>query len=404
VTARLALAIVVLALAGCGGGGEQTEQTLLIAVDAPFSRSPYIGETIAKGVELAVGEQNSVGVSTSTTRYTFRVKRYDNALSPRKALANIRRAIDAGAVAIVDDGTGVDAGWQAARKAGVPIGVTYDGGGGLVDEEERPNVFRIAPTNRGIAFRLAEYTIPKGLKLALLSDDTTYGQQGAQALDRAFAANPEAVAVKLTLPAGVTDLSPQVLRARRSGATALLVWGQASTIAEAVTAARSAGWGVPVFAPPSAEDPALRQLLNDRPAWLDGLTFATGRMTAEVGSAPFYAFQSKFEDAYGAQSVGVRTSAGREVLAPPDYAMYSYDFVNVLAYAISQFGLEDDLSKSLEQSTARGANGDERGFNQHNHEGVIDDDIFFARFHDMTFAPVEDDPLSKTLPTVEQTR
>ena len=54
--------------------------------------------------------------------------------------------------------------------------------------------------------------------------------------------------------------------------------------------------------------------------------------------------------------------------------------------------------------TARGANGDERGFNEHNHEGVIDDDVFFARFHDMTFAPVEDDPLSSTLPTIQQTR
>ena len=398
------LVLLVLLLAGCGGGDRKSEQTLLIAVDAPFSRSPYIGDTIAKGVELAVTEQNATGVSTSDTRYTFRVKRYDNALSPRKALANIRRAIDDGAVAIVDDGTGVDAGWQIAQKAGVPIGVTYDGGAGLVDEEERPNVFRIAPTNRGIAFRLAEYTIPKGHKVALLSDDTTYGQQGAQALDKAFASNPESVAVKLTLPAGVTDLSPQVLRARRAGATALLVWGQASTIAEAVTAARSAGWDVPVYAPPSAEDPALRQLLADRPEWLDGLTFATGRMTAEVGSGPFYAFQSKFEDAYGAQKVGVRTSEGREVLAPPDYAMYSYDFVNVLAHAIGQSGADSVLSKSLEQATARGANGDERGFNEHNHEGVIDDDIFFARFHDMTFAPVDDDPLSKTLPTVEQTR
>ena len=107
---RAALLLVVLALAGCGGGEKRQAQTLLIAVDAPFSRSPYIGDTIAKGVELAVTEQNATGVSTSDARYTLRVKRYDNALSPRKALANIRRAIQDGAVAIVDDGTGVDAG------------------------------------------------------------------------------------------------------------------------------------------------------------------------------------------------------------------------------------------------------------------------------------------------------
>jgi hypothetical protein len=50
------------------------------------------------------------------------------------------------------------------------------------------------------------------------------------------------------------------------------------------------------------------------------------------------------------------------------------------------------------------ANGDSRGFNQHNHDGVVDDDVYFAHFHDMTYAPVPDDPLSATLPEVPQTR
>ena len=54
--------------------------------------------------------------------------------------------------------------------------------------------------------------------------------------------------------------------------------------------------------------------------------------------------------------------------------------------------------------SARGANGDERGFNEHNHDGVIDDDVFLARFEDMTFKPVKDDPLSATLPAIQQTR
>ena len=398
----LLLLLVVLVLAGCGDS-KKPSKTLLVAVDAPFSRSPYIGQTIARGVELAASEINVAGLAANNDTYSLKVKRYDNALSPRKALSNVRRAIADGAVAIIDDGTGVDASWKIARDNNVPICITYDGGGGLVDLEKRPNVFRIAPTNRGISFRLAEYTIPKGLKLALMHDDTTYGQQGADALDKAFEQNSESVAAKLTLPARDTDLSPQVLRARRAGATGLIVWGQASTIAEVVIAARSAGWDVLVYAPPSAEDPVLRQELADRPHWLDGLTFGSGRMTAELGPDFFYAFESKFDAAYGAQKVGVRTSEGREVIAPPDYAMYSYDCTNVLAQAIRNVGL-DDLPHALEQVTARGANGDERGFNEHNHEGVVDDDVFFARFHDMTFSPVKDDPLSSTLPTIQQTR
>jgi branched-chain amino acid transport system substrate-binding protein len=416
-TRGLILCAAVLALAGCGGSPKKSG-TLLIAVDAPFSRSPYVGQTIANGLQLAVDEINATGgIATKDTVYQLKVKRYDNALSPRQALANARRAIADGAVAIVDDGTGVDASWRVANDAHVPIGITYGGGLDLVDAAKRPNVFRVAPTDHGIAFRLAEYTIPKGLKLALLHDDTTYGQEGGKAIDVAFSRNASSVALKLTLPAGDTDLSPQVLRARRSGATALLVWGEASTIAKVVVAARSAGWNAPVYAPPSAEDPALRQQLADRPQWLDGLVFASGRMTAELGPGFFYAFQAKYESAYGAQKVGVRTpggkeviappgvrtAGGKEVIAPPDYAMYSYDFGNLLAAAL-RLGRDKDLSKALEQVTVRGANGDERGFNERNHEGVVDDDVYFARFRGMTYEPVQDDPLSSTLPKILQTR
>jgi len=51
-----------------------------------------------------------------------------------------------------------------------------------------------------------------------------------------------------------------------------------------------------------------------------------------------------------------------------------------------------------------GANGDNRGFNEANHDGVVDDDVYFAHFDGMTFKPVKDDPLSATLPAIQQTR
>jgi len=62
------------------------------------------------------------------------------------------------------------------------------------------------------------------------------------------------------------------------------------------------------------------------------------------------------------------------------------------------------VTTALEQVSVEGANGDSRGFNERNHEGVVDDDVYFARFDDMTYSPVRDDPLSSTLPPVPQTR
>ena len=378
-------------------------RTVTIAVDAPLSRDAYIGTTIANGVRLATAH---LGVPLPGGNVGFRVRTYDNAGSASRAVANIRRAISDGAIAVISDGTGVDAAWKLAEKANVPIAIVYDGDEKLVDPDTRPNVFRIAPTNHGIAFRFAEYLVPKKLKIAFLTDDTGYGRAGRASLEKAFSENPEAVADRIQIPSSATDLAPQILRARRSGATALMVWGQPSSIAEAVVAARSSGWKVPIYAPPAAEDPLVRQELAGHPEWLDGLTFASSRMTAEQGPGPFAAFQSDYESSFGAQKVGVKSKNGKEVIQPPDYAMYPFDFVNVLATAMNVAQSTDGakIIRALNQVSTQGANGDQRGFNEASHEGVVDDDTYFARFDDMVFHPVKDDPLSATLPTIDQER
>lgn len=405
---RLLTAFIAFALAACGGpGGPPADAAeLTIVVNAPFSRNAFIGEMILRGARLAVREINEAGgIETPTGAYRLRLERMDSALSPATALENVRSAVEAGAVAIIDEGTGVDASWQVAAEADVPIGIVYQGGIGLVDHETRPNVFRIAPTDRGVAFRYAEYLVPQGRRVALLHDDTGYGQQGAEAFRGAFSFTPEAIAADIPVPAAADDVAPQVLEARRSGATALLVWGQASTVAKALRAARSAGWDVPVYTPPSGEDPLVRRELADHPEWIDGLTFAAGRMTAERGPEPFLEFKASYEEAFGPDMVGVRTPDGEPVIQPPDYPMYPYDMVHVLAAAIAAAGGRTGapLLDALEQVDVQGANGDERGFNEKNHEGVVDDDVYFAVFEDMTYRPVTDDPLSSTLPAIRQT-
>jgi hypothetical protein len=43
--------------ASCGGGdGSDSTETLTVVVNAPFSRSTYIGDTIARGAELAANQ------------------------------------------------------------------------------------------------------------------------------------------------------------------------------------------------------------------------------------------------------------------------------------------------------------------------------------------------------------
>jgi branched-chain amino acid transport system substrate-binding protein len=396
-----------IAVAGCGGTSAPSQRAALtIVVNAPFSRSPYLGRTIENGARLAAGEVNANGIRINGKTYELRVTTMDTALSPARAVANMRRAVGQHAVAVIDEGTGIDASWRIANGDGMPVGVVFEGGRQIVDPVTRPNVFRIAPSDHGVAFRLAEYLVPKGLKLALLHDDSDYGAAGERALTSAFSQNRSSVAIDETLPADALDFGPQVLRARRAHATGLLVWGRPATIAAVLTAARSSGWNVPVFTPPAGSDPFVRQQLADHPRWVDGLTFASGRLTAEIGTAPFLTFQQKYESAFGVDRVGVTTSAGHPVIVPPESAMYAYDFVNLIAAALLKAASTDPakVTTALNEVTTEGANGDQRAFNQHNHEGVVDDDIYFARFHDMIYAPVKDDPLSATLPTLPQTR
>lgn len=403
----LVIVVAAVVAASCGGSESEspTGKRLVVYVNAPFSASPYVGETIARGAELGARHVNAQGLNVGGESYVLTIKRVDNELSPRAAVANVRRAVDEEAVAIVDEGTGVDASWEIAGDANIPLCITYQGGIGLVDPQRRPNVFRIAPTDHGLAFRLAEYLIPKGMKIALLVDDSGYGQEGAEALAQAFEGQ-EAVVARIDVPASATELAPQVVRARRAGATALLVWARAPVIAATITAARSSGWDVPIFTPPAGADPLIRQELADHPEWVDGVTFASGRMTAEVGTSQFLTFLRTFEEAFGPHDVGVRTPEGEKVVQPPDYAMYPFDFVRLLAAAMQRAGAVrgEAVIRALNHVTIAGANGDERGFNFVNHEGVIDDDVYFARFRGMTFAPVEDDLLSASLPAIEQTR
>jgi ABC-type branched-subunit amino acid transport system substrate-binding protein len=402
---RNALASVLLALvlSGCGGSS-QPRGSLVVVVNAPFSKTPYLGQAIEDGARLAAGQLNATGIRVGDRLYDLRIETLDSALSPARAVANVRTAVDRHAVAIVDEGTGVDASWRAARDT--PIGIVFQGGDGLVDPQTRPNVFRVAPTDHGVAFRLAEYLVPKGFKVALVHDDSGYGAAGAAELRRAFSQNRSSVAIDETVPADALDLGPQLLRARRAHATAVLVWGRPPTIAAAIAAARSSGWSVPFYSPPAGADPFVRQQLADHPGWVDGLTFASGRLTAEVGTGPFQAFEQKLETAFGVERVGVRTRSGQEVIQPPETAMYAYDFVDLVGAALQKADSTEPMriSAALEQVSVEGANGDSRGFNEHSHEGVVDDDVYFARFRDMTYAPVKDDPLSSTLPIVPQTR
>jgi ABC-type branched-subunit amino acid transport system substrate-binding protein len=389
-----------LATACNAGGGSSTEGEVLVVVSAPLTAQPWIGRFAERGAKLAADELNEAG-GAAGKKVVISV--LDNGGSPQRAVANARAAVAQGAAALITDGVGAVAITEVSDPASLPVFVVFEGGISLVDPKERPTLFRMAPSNKPMATRLSDYLSEQVKVVGLISDDSSYGREGAAQSRLAFKRNEIRLAADAAVPEGASDVAPQVLQARRAGSRALVVWARASGVAAVVRAARSSGWDVPIYAGPTGEDPLVRQRLADYPDWLDGLTFVSFRITSETGPAPFAAYRKAYVAKYGEDEVGV-TAGGKPVLMPPDWSTYSYDSVKLLAAWLekSEGKIGAPLMAAVNGTVITGANGDERGFGPEDREGVSPDDMYFGRFQDMRFAPVKDDILSTGLPTVEQ--
>jgi ABC-type branched-subunit amino acid transport system substrate-binding protein len=392
--------LVSLCLAGCGAGGPPR---LEVVVSAPVSSQPWIARSIVQGAQLAVDDANARGgVRFGKRQEKLKLVVMDNGGSPANALANARTAVSHHALALLTDGTGAVSVASVTDPAHLPVFVCFDGGASLIDPQARPTLFRMAPADPILASRLADYIANSHPRVALLTDDSDYGHQGHDALRKAFATDKIAVVADLTLQQRAADVTPQVLAARRAGADLIVQWSGAADIAAVVSAIHTAGWNVGVLSGQTGEDPLVRQRLVAHPDWLRTLRFASSRITAEIGPKPFERFRAHLEAKLGVQKVGMK-QAGRDVVQPPDWAMYPYDSVNLVLEALNEAGsLGAPLMRVMNAAHIVGANGDGRGFNPTYHEGISPSDMYFARFRGFTFVPVDDDPLSGSLPAVPQ--
>lgn len=387
-TALVALALVTTA---CNGGGSGSSGDVTVVVSAPLTAAPWVAESVVNGARLAVDELNAGGAGITLVTL-------DHGNDVQRALANAREAVERKAAVLITDGVGAVAVAGVTGPAHLPTFVVYEGGEGIVDEEKRPALFRLAPANRPMTVRLTDYIAARKPRIALVTDDSGYGRDGREDLKRAIERDKLTLLTSVEVATGA-DPAPQVLAAQKSGADTVLLWARAPVVASVVTAIRSRGWDVPIYSGPTAEDPLVRQQLAAHPEWLDGLEFVSFRITAEIGPEPFARFRAAYEKKFGPERIGVG-----DVVQPPDWAMYSYDTVRLVKAALDRTKgvLGEPLVAALNEVAVTGANGDERSFLPRNHEGVSSDDMYIAQFADMRFAPVENDILSASLPTVPQ--
>lgn len=399
------LLVIALALAGCGRTGAGAEgPTVPVVVSAPVSTEPWVARSIEHGARLAVEEINDGGgFDLEGGKRQAELIVLDHGSSPATALANAREAVQRKAAVLLTDGTGVVGVGDVTKPARIPTFILFQGGRDLVHPQRHPNVFRLAPADAIMTRRLADYIANDQPKVALLTDDSDYGEQGREALLDALDIDGLQLVSQHVVPRAARNLAPQLLEARRSGADRVVVWAGAATVASVVEAVHKAGWDVGVLAGQTAEDPLVRQRLAAHPEWMRSLKFVSSRITAEVGPKPFEDFRKRYEDLLGVDKVGVKQD-GRDVIQPPDWAMYPYDALKLVAEAVDQVnGLGQPMLDVLNGgANIVGANGDQRSYNAEYHEGVSPTDTYIAGFDGFIFGPVEDDPLASLLHPVNQ--
>jgi ABC-type branched-subunit amino acid transport system substrate-binding protein len=403
-------AVTGLALTACGGGGNATQSSgggngpLLIAVVAPTTADPYVAQVLRRGADLAMREINAAGgVSVSGVKHTLQLKTYDDALDPQRTASAVQSAIHDGAFGIVTDGEDAAAGAGASDSAGVPQIIVANGSTQVLDAKAHPSLFRIGIPNDAAASILSGYVARTSKSPGIIHDDTDNGRDGADQLQQAL---PSAGAHPVASQEAAHDapaVDAQIHALVDAHADSIIAYGTGSFVARVVTAARAAAPSLPVFAGPSAESPVVRAQAG---AASDGVAFVDSRMTSEDDSASFGQFEHRLAAAEGGPTdAGLKNAAGQEIRQPADLEIFPYDAVNLLAAAAEKLGSTSPSSSLLTlmtKTSVRSANGDTRGLNPDNHEGVSDDDLYIARIHDMVFEPVKDETISATLPAADQ--
>ena len=260
---------IALILADRSPAAAATGDTVPVVVSAPVSTEPWIACSIERGARLAVDEINADGgrVGSTATSSKLKLVVLDNASSPATALANAREAVEPQRrrrcsptaparrrVAAVTD------------PAKLPVFILFEGGADLIDPQRYPTLFRLAPADAIMTRRLADYIANGKPKVAMLTDDSGYGEQGRTALRDAFAIDEVEVVSDQVIPRRATRpraADPRRPPRRRRPADRVGERGRRRRRARGRRTAR-AGTS-PVISGQTGEDPLIRQRLVAHP-------------------------------------------------------------------------------------------------------------------------------------------
>lgn len=186
------------------------------------------GESIRMGAEIAIDEINAKG---GVLGQKLSLKLYDDAGQPPKGVDNVRRiALSDNCIAMLG---GYHSGVQLAMRdpinqVGIPYVGTTAGGTGIIEHENGQNkwMFRVSAKDKWVAQFLVEQAVSrtKNKKVALLYENTGWGNGGVPDVEAAMKAKGLTLAAKETFNWNDVDMTPQLIRVRNAGVDTVIFW------------------------------------------------------------------------------------------------------------------------------------------------------------------------------------
>lgn len=206
-----------------------------------------------------------------------------------------------------------------AKERKVPL-VTISGTA-KITELGNPYVFRFFPGDAVVKTAQARFTVEelKRSKVAIVYQTTAYGQSGRRHLSANFAKLGATVVLEEGLSPRAKDMTPVLVKVRRSGADALVLQLHSGPTALIVKQAAALKLGLPIVAGSAMHQPSTAALLD--PAALKGVCAESGSSPISGGSPAMSAFAKAFQARFGR--------------APDAFAAAQYDGVTMVLKAVA---------------------------------------------------------------------
>ncbi|MEY4207478.1 MAG: hypothetical protein RLZZ20_630 [Pseudomonadota bacterium] len=361
---RKTVGFIMLLITLCGTASFSFAQTVRIGLSGPFTGgSSPMGESMRNGVRLAVDEINSAGGIQGVPIELIERDDTANEKVGAKIAEELTRSRVVATIGIVNTGVGL-ASIDHYQRSRIPLVVAVSTGPMLTRKFAPPAaaanyIFRVSPTLDLEARVLAADLKKKSLtRVALLADNTAYGESGATAFaEQARLAGLDLVS-QFRFKIGESDMSSLVKNARAAGAQAIVGWGIGPELAAIAKAMRAAGWRAPLM---GSWTLSMRNFIDLAGAAGDGALMPQ-TFIQDAGSTA----KNSFLLAY-------RRMFRTELIPSPMSAAQGYDGMHLLAHAIRQArSLDGDaIRMALENLNFR-------------YQGVVTsyDDPFSAEDHD----------------------